>query len=217
MNIRLLFLSSLAFATTAWAGPFYIRTTGPEGEIPPRGFLIYLNDGNNPNRDVNVFGNPNKIGPYNFGMVDGKYYPYSTPVGRRIGFCLPVPTATEAADYANGITTTEADQRLTAAVNGAAAALNTYLGQSVWEGLDINCQEMLVDFAISQGLSADGSFDLSKIPTAFLNTVLSNPTLTAVRAPLAATVCYERRFDGGLLNILKNRQFAYRFMGTYHH
>ena len=217
MKVSFLFLIVMACVShSAWAGPFYIRADGPEVETPPIGFLLYLKDGSNPNRNFNSGGASNNVNLCNFGLLNGRYYPYSTPKGRRIGFGLPVPTATKASDFANGITIAEADARLTAAVNSAAAALAADLGTAVWEGLDINCQEMLVDFALSEGLSESGTFDLTKIPATFKNTLLAYPTLAACRPQLAGNVSYERK-SAELLNILKNRQFAFRFMGTYHH
>jgi len=229
----ILTLSTLALAAItlpAVAGPWVLRENAdPEIETAPVGFLLYLKDGSNPNREDILGGHANKVYLANSGLEDvagvDRYFPYSTPAGRRIGFGLPVPTATATADYYYGITTTQADTRLANAVTAAVNALKSGggggLGNTVWESLDIYCQEMLVDCAISECLQENGNFDLTKMSTLFKDTVVAQKTLANCKAALILdnNMSYVRKY-GPLINILKNRAFAYRFLGggtPYHH
>jgi len=189
------------------------------------GFIDFMKDGTNPDRNYNSGGNANKVYVCNFGNTPGltpptaNYFPYTTPTGRRIGFGLPVPTASEAADFASGITPAAAATRLSSAVTGAVSALIANLGNPTWEGLDIYCQEMLVDFTISECLTDAGTYDMAKLPATFKATVLAYPTLATCKPQLVANMSYVRK-SGALINVLKNRAFAFRFLGgggVYHH
>ena len=224
--LSLALLTSLS--ASAWSAPWTLRTDAlPEVETASMGFLDYLRDGGNPNRNYNSGGNANKVYVCNFGNPASptatppttNYFPYTTPVGRRIGFGLPVPTATEASDFASGITPAQADTRLANAVTGAVNALIANLGNTTWEGLDIYGQEMLVDFTISECLTEAGTFDMAKLPATFKATVLAYPTLATLKPQLVANMSYVRK-TGALVNVLKNRAFAFRFLGgggIYHH
>ena len=82
----------------------------------------------------------------NFGLrADGRFYPYSTPQGRRIAWRQPV---WDKALFARGCTRAEAEQRLRADLGRTLAEL-----LAAHPGLDRRQQETLLDFAYTEGVS----------------------------------------------------------------
>jgi hypothetical protein len=72
--------------------------------------------------------------------ADGRFYPYSTPQGRRIGWRQPV---WDKALFATGCTRAEAEQRLRADLGRVLATLPA--------GLDQRQQETLLDLTYTEG------------------------------------------------------------------
>jgi hypothetical protein len=103
----------------------------------------------------------------NFGLrADGRYYPYSTPQGRRIGFRQAL---WDKALYATGCTAEEAHEHLRASLNQTLAELKKALTRQTpidFARLETRQQECLLDFANSEGAAA--------LPEAFLAAVLAN-------------------------------------------
>lgn len=139
------------------------------------------------------------------------YFPYSTPEGRRIGFGLPVLNISE---FFSGITPQEADLRLRNAITNAADALKTYIpvrypGRFFDAGLELSGQEILVDFALSEGIE--------NIPESLVEALYDGNIQAADwQEKIATQYLYIRKRDG-LIQVLRNRAFAYRFSGTFHH
>jgi hypothetical protein len=137
---------------------------------------------------------------YDFGLTGGKYYPYSTPYGRRIGYGL-IPQGT--ADYTNGITPAIAESRLNTELNSVASTLSSYIPTNypgkTFEALSSDLQEVLVDYGFTEGV-----------------TNISAGLFNAVYAPdawnrIAYDMVYVRK-QGGLLQHLKNRAFIARWL-----
>ncbi len=81
----------------------------------------------------------------NFGLrADGRFYPYSTPQGQRIGWRQPV---WDKALFAKGCTKAEAEQRLRADLERTLSAL-----RESHPGLDQRQEETLLDFAYTEGI-----------------------------------------------------------------
>ncbi|MEA3210332.1 MAG: hypothetical protein QOE70_3389 [Chthoniobacter sp.] len=87
--------------------------------------------------------------------ADGRYYPYSTPEGRRIGSRQAV---WDKALFANGCSREEAGHRLRADLSRALAELKIVLASRqpavVFAELDQRQQETLLDFAQTEGVTA---------------------------------------------------------------
>lgn len=97
----------------------------------------------------------NAANGYKFGLRgDGKFYPYSTPQGRRIGFREPV---WDNDLFARGCSPDEADKHFRATIARAEAALKKMLaGRSSpvdFSSLDKRQQETLLDFVNSEGVA----------------------------------------------------------------
>jgi len=104
----------------------------------------------------------------NFGRrADGRYYPYSTPQGRRIGARQAV---WDNALYASGCTPDEARERLRADLDQTLAELKNALAERKaaidFARLELRQQECLLDFAQTEGVAA--------IPETFLAAVLAS-------------------------------------------
>jgi hypothetical protein len=112
------------------------------GTLPPldTGFIAYLE------RAANAS---------DFGLhADGRYYPYSTPQGRRIAWRQPV---WDKAFFAHGCTREEAERHLRADLDrtraGLQAALATRRPAVGLASLDRRQQETLLDFAYTEGVA----------------------------------------------------------------
>jgi hypothetical protein len=115
--------------------------------IPPAGakadatdeFLAYLKAGSNPLKQ---------------GLrADGRFYPYSTPLGRRIAWGLPV---WDRRLFTSGCTTDDAERQLRSALAHAAAELTAALAKRSppvrFAELSRDQREVLLDFALSEGV-----------------------------------------------------------------
>jgi hypothetical protein len=101
-------------------------------------FLAYIKSASNPDQ---------------FGLrKDGRFYPYASPQGRRIGYRQPV---TDKSLYITGLSRQEADRQLRGALHEAATQVEVLLNQrlgAAFARLPRDSQEMLVDFALSEGV-----------------------------------------------------------------
>ena len=190
-GLRILLLGMLLAGpgTLAHAEPFVITER----------FIAFLIEGRNAHTAVSA----RKVSVMNLGLrADGKFYPYSTPRGRRIGYELPLASVF---DHTRGITRDEADARLRAAVQATAAELSEAIPQlfpgRTFEQLDLAGQEMLVDHALSEGVA--------NLPRAFVDAVYSPNRIATLSAD-----CLHLRYWGGMMQILKNRAFGYRWLGN---
>jgi hypothetical protein len=136
---------------------------------------------------------------HNFGLhKDGRYYPYSTPLGRRIGWRQPV---WDNALYAKGCTPEEAVRQMRAPLGATLAALKTRLSARRpavdFDHLDKRQQETLLDFAYTEGV--DGLHE------DFLDAVLKRNWERLVRDLLYV------RYDGHAPDHPRNKDFAQRW------
>ncbi|MDI1248297.1 MAG: hypothetical protein PSV13_05380 [Lacunisphaera sp.] len=103
--------------------------------------------------------------PHDFGRKDGRYHPYSTRYGRRIGYARAV---TDKSLYTRGETRAEAEQHLRHALSTTALALEAWLARkhpdSPLDSLDPRAREILVDRAFTDGVE--------NLPPAFCAAVL---------------------------------------------
>lgn len=92
--------------------------------------------------------------PHEFGLRDGRYYPYSTPYGRRIGYARPI---TDKALYRRGETPAEAEQHLRAGLATTARELESWLAQHhpehAFATLTRTQQELLLGHAFTESLA----------------------------------------------------------------
>ena len=93
--------------------------------------------------------------PHDFGLrSDDRFYPYSTPQGRRIAWRQPV---WDKALFARGCTPQEAEQQLRTDVNRTLVKLKTNLAAREppvdFRQLDRRQQETLLDFAHTEGVA----------------------------------------------------------------
>lgn len=162
-------------------------------------FVRHLIEGRNAYAEVAA----RKVTVMNLGLrADGKFYPYSTPAGRRIGYELSLESVY---DHTRGITRAEAEARLRAAALAAATRLVTWIPEHysgrTFEQLDAAGQEMLVDYALSEGVE--------KLPPAFVDAVYQPDRVARLGAD-----GLHLRWWGGMMQILKNRAFGYRWLGN---
>lgn len=162
-------------------------------------FVRHLIEGRNAYTEVPA----RKVSVMNLGLrADGKFHPYATPAGRRIGYELPLESVY---DYTRGLTRAEADARLRAAVRAVAAQLSTWIPQTypgrTLEQLDAAGQEMLIDYALSEGVA--------NLPPAFVEAIYQPDRVARLGAG-----GLHLRWWGGMMQILKNRAFGYRWLGN---
>lgn len=179
-----------------WAGALTVQAT--EFSLTDD-FVRHLIEGRNAYADVAA----RKVTVMNLGLrADGKFYPYSTPVGRRIGYELPLESVY---DYTRGITRAEAEARLRAAAVAVAVQLSTWIPQHhagrTFEQLDAAGQEMLVDYALSEGVA--------NLPPAYVDAIYQPDRIARLGAD-----GLHLRWWGGLMQVLKNRAFGYRWLGN---
>lgn len=117
-----------AFVATAWAANDFAITDD---------FVAYLKTTTN---------------PHEFGLKDGRFYPYSTPHGRRIGYAFPVE---DKALYRQGSAKVDAEKQLRAHAEAALTELKAYLAahypEHPFTSLSRKSQEILLDYACSEG------------------------------------------------------------------
>jgi hypothetical protein len=112
---------------------------GPAEFVLDADFFDYLKQASNPKR---------------LGFQDGRFFPYSTPHGRRIGFGLVV---WDKRLFAEGCTEAEANAQLRAELFHAHSELQAMLAKRVpvltIESLTGQQREVLLDFALSEGVA----------------------------------------------------------------
>jgi len=93
--------------------------------------------------------------PHNFGLRDGRFFPYSTHYGRRIGYARPVA---DKALYRTGETPAESEAQLRTGLQATAEELTTWLAREfpgqIFPELTRTQQELLVDHAYTEGVPA---------------------------------------------------------------
>jgi hypothetical protein len=151
-------------------------------------FLAYLKTANN---------------PHQFGLKpDGRFYPYSTARGRRIGYDRPV---LDKGLYQRGCTQAEAKAQLRADAAQAVTELTRHLAQAqpapAFDALSRKIQEMLVDFALSEGAT--------NIPPAFCEAVIKEDWNR-----LFNDFLYIRWVEKGWPDTARNKAFADRWLDT---
>jgi hypothetical protein len=128
MRACLFIIGCLVTATCFAAGPFTMTDD----------FVAYLKETTN---------------PHEFGLrADGRFYPYSTPLGRRIGYAVPV---TDKRLYSRGCTKAEAEAQLRARAEDALGELTRHMAREFparpFNTLSRKSQEILLDHAFSEG------------------------------------------------------------------
>lgn len=171
-------------AAPSTAAPERRAAPGEDAVLTPE-FLDYLQRAANPKK----LG----LGP------DGRFRPYSTPLGRRIGARLPV---WDPALYERGCTPEEAARRLRETAADAAAAIRARLAADSpatdLDTLDRDQREMLVDFALTETAQGIGAGLLDAI-------------LRRDRAALASGMLYVR-WNGASPDAARNKAFADRWL-----
>lgn len=93
--------------------------------------------------------------PHSFGLRDGRFFPYSTRYGRRIGYARPI---TEKTLYRTGETPAEAEAQLRAGLLATATELTAWLTREFpdqpFTELTHTQQELLIDHAYTEGVPA---------------------------------------------------------------
>jgi len=134
-----------------------------------------------------------------FGLrTDGRYYPYSTPQGRRIAWRQPV---WDRALYSRGCTAEEAEQRLRADLTRTLAEFRAALAARKpaveFARLDPRQQETLLDFAHTEGVG--------KLRPEFVSAVLAGDWPRVVNEQLYV------RYAGHAPDHSRNKAFARRW------
>ncbi len=136
--------------------------------------------------------------PKNLGLRNGRFFPYSTPLGRRIAWGLPV---WDKALFEKGCTPAEAEARLRAELALSGADLKRVLAARqpavVFEKLDRRQHETLLDFALTGGAA--------RISGALLDAVLAGDWSRMVRDHLYV------RYAGPAPDHARNKAFAQRW------
>jgi hypothetical protein len=140
--------------------------------------------------------------PEGFGLgADGRFRPYSTPQGRRIGYRQAV---WDEALYEKGCTREEAEARLRADLGRTLSDVRAFLATNAppraFESLTAEGQEILVDLASSEGVAG--------LKPAAVDTVAA-----ADWGRFVSGMLYIRTF-GTTLDNLRNRAFAKRWLET---
>lgn len=138
--------------------------------------------------------------PDGFGLSkDGHFKPYSTPMGRRIGYRQYI---WDESLYDAGCTKQEAEKRLRDDLQRAVIELKGFLTTNVpsctWERIAPDYQEILVDLTSSEGVSG-------LKPAVIVSAVKGNAR------QLIDGMLYIRTF-GSTLDNLRNRAFAQRWI-----
>ena len=130
---------------------------------------------------------------------DGRYYPYSTRYGRRVGYGMPVA---EKSVYVRGLSRTEAEQQLRAALTATEQELSRWLLSQqparAFQALDRQQQEILLDQGLTRGVAA--------LPADFCAAVLQRDWRRLIDE------CLYVRAPGGWPDYLQNQAFAKRWV-----
>jgi len=138
--------------------------------------------------------------PHEFGLrADGKFYPYSTRYGRRIGYRQAV---TDKGMYQEGWSRTDAEARLREDLQKTLKQLKEYVDQhypeTPYDSLSFQSQHILLDFAYSQGVE--------RVSSEFYQIVIVQDWNRLIRTHL-----YVRMTDGWPDQI-QNKAFADRWI-----
>lgn len=139
--------------------------------------------------------------PQEFGLkAEGRFYPYSSPRGRRIGYDRPV---TDKGLYRRGCTMAEAETQLRADAEKALGQLMQCMAKAYptrsFNKLSRKSREMLLDFAFSESAA--------NIPPSFYETVMSEDW-----KKLFDSFTYIRWVEKGWPDTTKNKAFAARWL-----
>jgi hypothetical protein len=139
--------------------------------------------------------------PHGFGVrKDGRFYPYSSPRGRRIGYDGLVD---DKALYQSGLGKEEAEARLRARVEEALRGLVEHAAMAYPErqfrSLSRKSQEMLVDHALSEGAR--------NVPAAFYEAVMDERW-----DDLFGRFLYIRWVERGWPDTMRNKPFVDRWL-----
>lgn len=139
--------------------------------------------------------------PHEFGLRDdGRFYPYSSPRGRQIGYAQPV---TEKRLYGAGCTKAEAETQLRARAGQALADVTRHMAKTFpsrsFDTLSRKSQEILVDYAFSEGAE--------NLSASFYETVISENW-----EKLFNSFIYLRWIEKGWPDTTKNKAFADRWL-----
>ena len=139
--------------------------------------------------------------PHEFGLnPDGRFYPYSSPRGRRIGYDRSV---TDKELYRRGCTKAEAERQLRLETEKALGELTRYMAGAYparpFNQLSRKSQEILLDFAVSEGAR--------NIPASFYETVINEDW-----RQLFDNFMYIRWIEKGWPDTTKNKAFANRWL-----
>ncbi len=138
--------------------------------------------------------------PYDFGVrKDGKFYPYSTHYGRRIGYRQPVLNKKF---YTQGWSKQDAEKQLRLDLDKTLQQLRTFMSEKYsnnpFDGLKKESQEILLDFAYSEGIE--------NIKPEFFTTVINQDWDKLINT------CMYVRIPDGWPDDIKNRAFANRWI-----
>ena len=115
-------------------------TAQPPGSVPPMdGFVDYLK----------AAANPDKHG----WRADGRFYPYSSPQGRRIGYRQPIA---DKKLYREGWSAADAERALREQIQAVAAELRVRLRGELrqeFDELPRASREILLDFGLTEGVA----------------------------------------------------------------
>ena len=139
--------------------------------------------------------------PHQFGTrADGRWYPYSSPRGRRIGYDGPVD---DKALYHEGLTQAEAENQLRARAEQTLRDLRGYLSSAYpkrpFNSLSRQSREILLDYAFSEGAR--------NLPAAFYEVVMNEKW-----DQLFGSFMYIRWVEKGWPDTMKNKPFADRWL-----
>ncbi len=139
--------------------------------------------------------------PNDFGMRgDGRFYPYSLSIGRRIGYRQPV---LDKKYYSQGWSKEEAEKQLRKDLTKTLKELRKYMAKKYpaapFDTLTRKSQEILLDYAYSQGVK--------NLKPIFYETVINQDW-----GKLFNTFMYIRWMEKGWPDTIKNKAFADRWL-----
>lgn len=144
--------------------------------------------------------NSSKTSDFGKSATNERYYPYTTPYGRLIGYGSP---AQNNADYTDGITESEATARLVKRLDAVATALSADIPQRYpgkrFEQLSTDLQEVLVDHGYTEGVE--------NIPATLIDVVFGPDPWER----MANDMVYVRVYKG-LIQFPKNKAFFTRWL-----
>ncbi len=143
---------------------------------------------------VKVAANPKELG-----LQDGRFYPYSTPLGRRIAWRQRV---TDKAWFTEGLAQSDAERLLHADLERALVNARQLVAARrppvSFDGLPAAAQEMLVDFVYSEGPE--------NVSPALITAVVASDWQTLIERHLYV------RWQGASPDMARNKAFADRWI-----